>query len=128
MKYLLLGLAISIVSGVYSEAHATLQVPAAKMPEGVTAGPVVMCRDAGVKQQFDKEQEAKGIHKAGKGYIVDHICALQCGGKDITANMQYQTKEESKDKDRWEGTAEGCKKTCTPENSTYPLRNVYNCK
>lgn len=36
------------------------------------------------------------------GYIVDHITALACGGPDTPENMQWQTVEDAKAKDRWE--------------------------
>jgi hypothetical protein len=41
-----------------------------------------------------------------KGYVIDHIIALACGGKDHPSNMQWQTIEEAKAKDRWE--RKGC--------------------
>lgn len=43
-------------------------------------------------------------HKRGPcpGYIVDHIQALKRGGADSAKNMQWQTVEEAKQKDRWE--------------------------
>ena len=36
------------------------------------------------------------------GYVIDHITALKRGGKDAPENMQWQTIEEGKAKDRWE--------------------------
>lgn len=36
------------------------------------------------------------------GYIVDHIVALACGGEDDVSNMQYQTVEDAKAKDKVE--------------------------
>jgi hypothetical protein len=36
------------------------------------------------------------------GYVVDHIIALACGGADNWRNMQWQTKEAAKAKDKWE--------------------------
>lgn len=36
------------------------------------------------------------------GYIIDHIIPLACGSADAPDNMQYQTTEEAKAKDRWE--------------------------
>jgi hypothetical protein len=83
-----------------------------------------ICRNSAVKRQFDREQ---GYPHGRKGYIVDHVCAIGCTGKDITANMQYQTIEASKKKDRWETTPVGCKLTCNPQNST-KTRQVFNCK
>lgn len=36
------------------------------------------------------------------GYIKDHIQPLCLGGPDAVSNMQWQTVEEAKAKDRWE--------------------------
>lgn len=36
------------------------------------------------------------------GYVIDHIKALACGGADAPANMQWQTADEAKAKDKWE--------------------------
>lgn len=36
------------------------------------------------------------------GYVIDHIKPLACGGLDHQSNMQWQTKEEAKAKDKWE--------------------------
>jgi hypothetical protein len=36
------------------------------------------------------------------GYVIDHVTPLKRGGKDRPENMQWQTKEEAKAKDRWE--------------------------
>ena len=36
------------------------------------------------------------------GYVVDHIVPLKRGGSDTPVNMQWQTKEEAKAKDKWE--------------------------
>ncbi|CAN4276827.1 HNH nuclease [Methylophilaceae bacterium] len=41
-----------------------------------------------------------------EGYIIDHIIPLACGGADSPENMQWQTEEESKAKDKWE--RKGC--------------------
>jgi len=42
-----------------------------------------------------------------KGHVVDHIVPLACGGADAPSNMQWQTVEEAKAKDKWE--RKGCK-------------------
>lgn len=36
------------------------------------------------------------------GYVIDHIHALKHGGADDPDNMQWQTIEQAKEKDRWE--------------------------
>jgi hypothetical protein len=43
-----------------------------------------------------------GYPKGRNGYIVDHIVPLECGGADVPANMQWQTVQEAKIKDRSE--------------------------
>lgn len=37
-----------------------------------------------------------------KGYVIDHVKALACGGADRPENMQWQTVADSKAKDKWE--------------------------
>lgn len=82
------------------------------------------CRSSSVKHRFDV---MNGYPHGRQGYVVDHVCALACGGLDSTINLQYQTKAESLAKDRWERSQTGCAKTCTPLNST-STRLVFNCK
>lgn len=36
------------------------------------------------------------------GYVVDHIHALKRGGPDDPSNMQWQSREAAREKDRWE--------------------------
>lgn len=36
------------------------------------------------------------------GYVVDHVVALKRGGADSPGNMQWQTREAAREKDRWE--------------------------
>ena len=43
-----------------------------------------------------------------KGYVIDHINPLACGGADRPSNMQWQTTAEAKAKDKWERKA--CRK------------------
>lgn len=46
---------------------------------------------------------ATGARSGGcKGYVIDHIKALACGGADDPSNMQWQTIAEGKAKDKWE--------------------------
>lgn len=43
-------------------------------------------------------------HGACPGYVVDHIVPLCAGGPDAPANMQWQTVDDGKAKDRTEHT------------------------
>lgn len=44
----------------------------------------------------------KGSKKRCEGYVVDHICPLDCCGIDNPKNMQWQTVAEGKKKDQSE--------------------------
>lgn len=82
------------------------------------------CRSASVKHQFDVQN---GFPHGRKGYVVDHICALQQGGLDNVNNMQYQTIKEGHKKDKIELTPKGKALYCNDVNSL-PIRTVFNCK
>src|SRR5262249_58127713 len=56
-------------------------------------------RSAAARNEFMRQT---GYPKGRKGYVVDHIVPLECGGADTPSNMQWQTKAESKIKDRTE--------------------------
>lgn len=56
-------------------------------------------RSASQKKAFMK---SSGFPKGRKGWVVDHIIPLKKGGCDCPSNMQWQTKAEAKEKDKWE--------------------------
>jgi len=69
----------------------------------------------GHNSKIERNEEAKlqfmrqsGYAHGRKGYVVDHVVPLACGGADAPSNMQWQTAEEAKAKDKWERN--GCKK------------------
>ena len=43
-----------------------------------------------------------GYPEGRPGYVIDHITPLKTGGADSPSNMQWQTIEEAKTKDKWE--------------------------
>jgi hypothetical protein len=43
-----------------------------------------------------------GYPKGRKGYVVDHIVPLECGGADVPSNMLWQTVADAKAKDKTE--------------------------
>ena len=69
-------------------------------------------RSSAAKYQFMK---ATGYPNGRPGYVVDHIIPLACGGADSPENMQWQTTEEAKTKDKWE--RKGCNNNGMPEKS-----------
>lgn len=48
-----------------------------------------------------------GYPNGRPGYVIDHIVPLACGGADAPSNMQWQTVDEGKAKDRTERV--GCR-------------------
>lgn len=64
-------------------------------------------RSATVKRHF---QISTGYPHGRPGYVVDHIIPLACGGIDSVTNMQWQTVQEAKMKDKTElRGCHGCK-------------------
>jgi hypothetical protein len=56
-------------------------------------------RSEAAKHEF---MQMTGFPHGRPGYVIDHIIALKRGGPDNPSNMQWQTIEEAKAKDRWE--------------------------
>lgn len=62
-------------------------------------------RSKAVLRAFVNQQAcpATGLHRLPcRGYVIDHIKPLACGGADDPSNLQWQTREEAKAKDKWE--------------------------
>jgi hypothetical protein len=62
-------------------------------------------RDTRMRQLFLANNPCPSTGKtkgACEGFIVDHIVPIKRGGGDHPYNMQWQTVQDAKDKDRWE--------------------------
>lgn len=76
-----------------ASAHYTISAPGARDSRGQ------LMRSEAAKNEFLHET---GYAHGRPGYVVDHIVPLKRGGCDCPANMQWQTIEEAKAKDKWE--------------------------
>jgi hypothetical protein len=54
-------------------------------------------RSPEARKNFERQT---GYPHGRKGYVIDHIVPLACGGADAPSNMQWQTKAEAKAKDK----------------------------
>lgn len=62
-------------------------------------------RSSSAKQQFRSAHPCPSTgRRSGRcpGYVIDHIHPLKRGGADSAFNMQWQTREAARLKDRWE--------------------------
>jgi len=62
-------------------------------------------RNGAARAAFKREHPCPATHlPTGPclGYIVDHVIARKCGGADSPANVQWQTVDEAKAKNRLE--------------------------
>jgi hypothetical protein len=95
--------------GKYSRGHSTSRSRSGgthSFKESSKAAPGVkrdshgrIARNPRAKRDFMKQT---GYPHGRPGYVVDHIVPLKKGGCDCPSNMQWQTKEEAKLKDRTE--------------------------
>jgi len=64
-----------------------------------------IARSASAKREFEKEKPcpATGASRGPcHGYVIDHVKPLKRGGADAPSNMQWQTKDDAKAKDKIE--------------------------
>ena len=62
-------------------------------------------RSRTARADFVRSQHCPSTGKARgacPGWVVDHVTALACGGRDHPSNMQWQTVADAREKDRWE--------------------------
>ena len=76
-------------------------------PSGIPQKSTVAARDSHGRIQRSQEARKEFMKQTGypngrKGYVVDHVVPLECGGADAPSNMQWQTVAEAQIKDRTE--------------------------
>jgi hypothetical protein len=62
-------------------------------------------RSAAMRKVFKEMQPCPATGSSAgacPGYVIDHITPLACGGNDDAENMEWQTKEEARGKDKVE--------------------------
>ena len=69
-------------------------------------------RSQSAKVEFKQQNPcpaAGSTNRPCKGYLIDHIVPIACGGADAPSNMQGQTVVDAQAKDKWErkGCGEG---------------------
>lgn len=62
-----------------------------------------IARSAAARHAFERQT---GFPNGRPGWVIDHIVPLACGGADAPSNMQWQTVEAAKAKDKFE--RKGC--------------------
>jgi hypothetical protein len=68
-------------------------------------------RSTGAKNDFKRDQPCPSTGQSGgacSGYVIDHIIPLKLGGPDNKGNMQWQTIEDAKAKDKIECGGRPC--------------------
>ena len=86
---------------------AILLIAACALSTGAEAR-IKRSQSAKVEFKYENPCPATGARKGPcKGYVIDHVQALACGGADRPENMQWQTIAEGRAKDKWERHACG---------------------
>src|SRR5262249_59080129 len=64
-----------------------------------------IARSSTARHEFQKAHPCPATGKTSggcPGYVIDHVVPLKRGGADAPLNMQWQTVDQAKAKDRWE--------------------------
>lgn len=86
----------------FSAQNALILIAACAISTGILARPP---RDHKAVAEFKRQQPCPATGKARgacPGWVVDHVKALACGGRDHPDNLQWQTVVDAKAKDKWE--------------------------
>ena len=81
---------------------ASIFIAAAALSTGSEAG---FARSKKVLREFVNQQAcpSTGLHRLPcPGWVIDHVWPLCAGGLDDVSNLQWQTREDAKVKDKWE--------------------------
>lgn len=64
-----------------------------------------IARSSSARSEFKRANPCPATGRSSgacSGYVIDHVQPLKRGGVDRSSNMQWQTKEDARAKDRWE--------------------------
>lgn len=87
-------------SGLHSRHSSTRAVPGV---ERDSHGRIARSQEA--KSDFKRQHPCPATGRSSgacPGYVIDHVNPLKRGGADAPSNMQWQTREAAKAKERWE--------------------------
>jgi hypothetical protein len=93
------------MQALWLQAHTAALIISLALPSAFAHSGERIKRDPSQRLAFVKMNPCPATGKTrGRcpGWVVDHIIALKHGGPDRPDNMQWQTIEEAKHKDRWE--------------------------
>lgn len=89
----------------YRPSRAATPRPSTRISRAPKYGTPELKRDPAQRAAFQRSRPCPSTGKtsgACPGYVVDHIRPLAKGGADHPSNMQWQTVESAKVKDKWE--------------------------
>jgi hypothetical protein len=83
----------------------SLAITAHEEPQQGQAAKVRAHRSTAARRAFKRLHPCPSTGESagrGPGYVIDHIIPLACGGPDKPENMQWQTVEDTREKDKTE--------------------------
>ena len=103
---IILALSLPVMAKGHSRSHTSSTHHTKSYAQGVkrdSHGKIARSQKA--KDDFKRSHPCPSTGRSGgscPGYVIDHVQALKHGGADDPGNMQWQTKEAAKAKDKWE--------------------------